>query len=331
MNAQDVKPGVSLWWLLMPLALLAAALAWMLIAEPLKSFDQSGVPVEKLTFERVLLEDDGLRLKLRGGGSAPMKIAQVQVDSAYWMFTQDPPGEIARGATVWLKLPFPWMLGEPHVITLVTNTGATFEHVIEVAVPTPSVTPVQLRAQAMVGMFVGFFPIVLGLMFYPVLRNAGRERMNFLLALTVGLLVFLLIDTFAEAFEMAAKSAAIFQGPMLVLLVALASFLVLMVIGHRKGTPTGLELATFIAIGIGLHNMGEGLAIGAAFAAGSAGLGTFLILGFTLHNIRCGPLARWRWWPGGQRLWACGWAVWRSPPSGAPLRCPSGRARFCRW
>ena len=46
-----------------------------------------------------------------------------------------------------------------------------------------------------------------------------------------------------------------------------------------------LGLATSIALGIGLHNLGEGLAIGASFAAGAAGLGTFLVLGFTLHNI----------------------------------------------
>ncbi|TIO47448.1 MAG: metal transporter, partial [Mesorhizobium sp.] len=66
---------------------------------------------------------------------------------------------------------------------------------------------------------------------------------------------------------------------------ATASFLLLMAAGRRSGTPTGLALATFIALGIGLHNLGEGLAIGAAFVSGAAGLGTFLVLGFTLHNI----------------------------------------------
>jgi zinc transporter ZupT len=39
-----------------------------------------------------------------------------------------------------------------------------------------------------------------------------------------------------------------------------------------------------IAIGIGLHNFGEGLAISAAVLLGKAALGTFLIVGFTLHN-----------------------------------------------
>ena len=109
--------------------------------------------------------------------------------------------------------------------------------------------------------------------------------MAFLLALTVGLLAFLFIDTLEDAFELAGEAAPLFQGPVMVLLAAVASFLLLMAVGRRGGAPSGLALATFIALGIGLHNLGEGLAIGAAFAAGAVSLGTFLVLGFTVHNI----------------------------------------------
>jgi zinc transporter ZupT len=272
-------------WLLMPLSLLAAAIAWIVIANPLQTLGSDAPPVENLTFERTVLDDHGVRLLVRAGGSEPMKIAQVQIDAAYWQFTQEPAGEIARGSAVWLDIPFAWMLGEAHVVTLVTNAGTTFGHEIAVAVPTPKVTAAQLRTQALIGLFVGVLPIVFGLMFYPVLRGVGRDGMNFLLALTVGLLVFLLIDTVEEAFEFAAEAAAIFQGTVMVVLVGAVSYFVLMAAGRRVGSPSGLSLATFIALGIGLHNFGEGLAIGAAFAAGSAGLGTYLILGFTLHNI----------------------------------------------
>ena len=103
--------------------------------------------------------------------------------------------------------------------------------------------------------------------------------------MTVGLLAFLMVDATGEALELAGEAAAIFQGQAMVILAAAASFLLLMAIGRRGGTPAGLSLAAFIALGIGLHNLGEGLAIGAAFASGAAGLGTFLVLGFTLHNI----------------------------------------------
>lgn len=275
----------SLLWLLMPLSLLAATILWLVLTNPFQSFNNGAPPVENVTFERTVLDDGGIRLLVRAGGSKPMKIAQVQVDAAYWQFRQTPAGEIARGSSVWLDLPYPWVLGEAHVVTLVTDAGTTFKHEIAVAVPTPKSTGAQLWRQAMIGVFVGIVPVVFGLMFYPVLRNTGRGGMNFLLALTIGLLLFLLIDTIVEALDFAAESAAIFQGPVMVVIVGLASFLVLMAVGRRGGPPSGLTLATFIALGIGLHNFGEGLAIGAAFAAGSAGLGTFLVMGFTLHNI----------------------------------------------
>ena len=163
-----------------------------------------------------------------------MTIAQVQVDDAYWQFTQEPAGPLARGTTAWLHLPFPWVLGEAHAINIVTNTGATFEHEIAVAVPTPTRDATSLAAQALLGVFVGLVPVAIGMMFYPALRGVGRNGMNFLLALTVGLLAFLLVDATAEAFELAGESAALFQGQAMVALAAAASFLLLMAAGRRR-------------------------------------------------------------------------------------------------
>ncbi|MBT1160239.1 metal transporter [Aminobacter anthyllidis] len=276
---------LNLLWLLVPFAVLGLAIAWLYWANPLSSFNNGAPPVENLTVERTILDQAGLRLLVRAGGSEPMSVAQVQVDAAYWEFTQDPPGLINRGATAWIIVPFPWVLGEAHAVTFVTSTGATFGHEIPVAIATPVVTSGNLVSQAVLGAFVGILPVVVGLMFYPALRGAGPATMNFLLAMTIGLLGFLLVDTIEDAMEFAGESAAIFQGPAMVVLAAAASFLLLMGVSRREGRPTGLALATYIAIGIGLHNLGEGLAIGAAFAAGAAGLGTFLVMGFTLHNI----------------------------------------------
>lgn len=275
----------NLVWLALPLIAFTIAVAWILSADPLSGFRNGAPPIENLTFERTVLDDSGLRLLVRAGGSEPMTVAQVQVDDAYWQFTQDPSGPIVRGRAAWLNLPFPWMLGEAHAVKVVTNTGATFAHDIAVAVPTPQATTGQLRLQALVGIIVGIVPVAVGLMFYPVLRGVGRDGMAFLLSLTIGLLGFLLVDASAEALELAGEAAAIFQGPVMVVLAALSSFLLLIAIGRRSGAPAGLALSTYIALGIGLHNLGEGLAIGAAFAAGSAGLGTFLVLGFALHNV----------------------------------------------
>jgi zinc transporter ZupT len=279
------RSRVALVWLLLPLAVLALAFAWLVVADPLRSFDNGAPPVENLTFERTVLSSGGIDVLVRAGGSEPMTIAQALVDDAYWQFTQEPSGQLVRGETAWIHLPYPWVQGEAHVVKIITDTGATFEHEIAVAVPTPVATTGSLINQALLGAFVGIVPVAIGLMFYPALRGVGRNGMNFLLAMTVGLLAFLMIDAAGEAFELAGESAAIFQGQAMVVLAAAASFLLLMAAGRRGGTPAGLTLATFIALGIGLHNLGEGLAIGAAFAAGAAGLGTFLVLGFTIHNI----------------------------------------------
>ncbi|RWM73324.1 MULTISPECIES: metal transporter [Mesorhizobium] len=279
------KSRAALLWLILPLAALGLAITWLLVSDPLRNFGNGAPPVESLTFERTILSSDGIRVLVRAGGSEPMTIAQVQVDDAYWQFTQEPAGPLGRGATAWIHLPFPWVLGEAHAINIVTNTGATFEHEIAVAVSTPTRDAGNLASHALLGALVGLVPVAIGMMFYPALRGVGRNGMNFLLALTVGLLAYLLVDAAAEAFELAGESAALFQGQAMVTLAAAASFLLLMAAGRRDGVPTGLALATFIALGIGLHNLGEGLAIGAAFAAGAAGLGTFLVLGFMLHNI----------------------------------------------
>lgn len=282
---QETAWYLDLLWVALPMFLFGLAAAWLVLGDPLRAFDTGAPPVEKLTFERRVLDENGIHLKVRAGGSEPMTITQVQVDEAYWKFTQEPPGDLARVASAWIRIPYAWVVGEAHKVKVVTKTGTTFEHEIAVAVPTPKPHINQLRPQALVGAFVGILPVALGLMFYPVLRRVGRDGLNFILALTGGLLVFLLVDTLEDAFEMAGRAAAAFQGHVMVVLVALFTFLGLLAIGRRHGTPSGIALATFIALGIGLHNLGEGLAIGAAFATGAASLGTFLVLGFTMHNI----------------------------------------------
>jgi zinc transporter, ZIP family len=130
-------------------------------------------------------------------------------------------------------------------------------------------------------------PVALGLLWYPVLRRLGRAGLQAILSLTVGLLVFLLVDTLAEALELVAATPGVFGGTPLVWLVALIAFGALIAVGarQRRTGTSNLGLAYRIALGIGLHNLGEGLAIGAAFATGEAALGTFLVIGFTLHNI----------------------------------------------
>lgn len=269
-----------------PMLFLLAAGAWLISNDPLSLFDTSGAPpVENLTFERVYLDETGINLKVRAGGDQPMIIAQVQVDDAYWEFTQSPAGPLNRVTSAWINVPYPWVLGEMHLVRLVTNTGVTFEYQIAVAIEIPTGQASSLRNQAIIGAFVGIVPVAIGLMFYPLMRSMRREGMRFFMALTVGMLAFLLLGTLEAALKFGRAAAPAFQGASMVYLVAAMTFLGLIAIGRRKGVPSGLALATFVSLGIGLHNFGEGLAIGTALSAGAAGLGAFLVIGFTVHNL----------------------------------------------
>jgi ZIP family zinc transporter len=270
-----------------PIAALLLLVAVFFAYEPLrKPFGGTPPPVEKLTVERTVLDENGIALKVRAEGTEPVSIAQVQVDSAYWQFTQDPPGAVPRLASAWIKIPYPWVEGETHKILFVTRTGLTFEHEIAVAWPTPSVGTSEIGRLTLAGIFLGVIPVALGMLFYPALKSGGKIAFQFAMALTIGLLAFLLVDTLEGALEAAGRAAPGLKSAILVWIVAGLASLLLWGLAHWKGEGfTPLGLATSIAFAIGVHNLGEGLAVGSAFATGAAALGGYLLLGFTLHNV----------------------------------------------
>lgn len=251
--------------------------------------ERSAPPIEELTFERIELpEPNHIRLHVINGGVDPVTIHQALVDDAVWSFTIDPGPTIGRlrGATV--DIPYPWVEGEAHHIELISRNGVAFPAEIAVATETPSANLSWLVRLGLLGLYVGVVPVALGLATFPLLARLGRRGIDFLLALTVGLLVFLAIDTLGEALELAGEAAGGFHATVLVWIVALATLVGLLAFTgrrRRRGELGPLALSFFIALGIGLHNLGEGLAIGSALATGAIGLGTFLVVGFTLHNI----------------------------------------------
>jgi zinc transporter, ZIP family len=272
-------------WLLVPAVALALVAAAILSGGLFR--DDSGVPpIERLTVERVILDENGITATVRAEGFGPVSIAQIQVDGAYWSFTQVPAGPISRLSTARIEIPYPWIIGETHKLLFVTTTGQTFEHVIEVAVATPKAAPGRIVEFTLLGLVVGFVPVALGMLAFPALRRGGAGLSAFALALTLGLLGFLFIDTLSEALENAARAAPGLRADGMVWMVVLLTGAGLLAISRRGGAaPSGQALALFIALGIGLHNFGEGLAIGAAYATGAMALGSFLVLGFTLHNV----------------------------------------------
>jgi zinc transporter ZupT len=286
----------------LPLAALAALLLWIVRSEPAESLRGDAPPVEVLSFQKVELAPREFVVSVLNDGPDPSTIAQVQVDDAYWAFTQDPPGPLAHLERATLRIPYPWVHGETHLVRLVTATGVTFDHEIAVAVETPRPGLRSFGLFALIGLYVGIIPVALGLLWYPLLHRLSSRALDFVLALTLGLLVFLLVDALHEGLEAAGELPGSFQGMALLAFGGAAAYLAIETLGswlgrRSAGTEAAWVTALLLAIGIGLHNFGEGLAVGAAFALGEAALGTLLILGFTLHNLTEGlaivaPLAR---------------------------------------
>ncbi len=257
---------------------------------PLGVFKAAFPPVEELTIDRVTLRPGEMVVAVTNGGPGPVTIAQVMVDDAYWHHTMAPGRTIPRLGRATITIPYPWIEGEPHAIKLLTGTGVTIQHNVAVAVETPRPDARFLMTFTMIGIYVGVVPITLGLLWFPFLRRISRRSLSFFLSLTGGLLVFLGVDTLAEALAVRGQVPGAFQGTGLITLGLLGTILALTVIVRRstRGATDGprarLVLASLIALGIGLHNLGEGLAIGAAYSLGEVALGTFLVLGFLIHN-----------------------------------------------
>ena len=200
-------------WLLalLPLLLLALLVAGFLALDPLRFFQGAFPPLEELSVQRVLFPEPGvIRLEVLNGGPDPVTIAQVTVDDAYWQHTITPDNTLGRLATATIDIPYPWVAGEPLPIGLITATGLTFPTEVAVAVEAAAVDGRTLLAYGLLGIYVGVIPVALGMLWYPFMRRLDRKWLNAILALTVGLLVFLFVDTLLEALELAAETPGVF-------------------------------------------------------------------------------------------------------------------------
>lgn len=282
--------GLPLWAKgLLPLLLLAVLLIGFLKLGPVGVFRRAFPPVEELTVDRITLPAPyRMEVRVVNGGPEPVTIAQVMVDDANWVFGINGPSTIGRLESRVITIPYPWVEGEPHLVKVVTSTGLTFEGDVAVAIQTPTADARYLGTFALLGVYAGVIPVLLGLLWYPFLRQIHSRWVDFFLALTIGLLGFIGVEALFEALETAALVPGAFQGTGLVLIGVVAAPLLLAALGHwrgaARGSRPGFYVALLIAIGIGLHNLGEGLAIGTSYATGEIALGTSLLVGFLLHN-----------------------------------------------
>lgn len=330
----------------------------------------TGTPRPEVTIEKIEFHENQIVAFIRNTGPEEVTISQADVNDRIHSAAIEPSQVIPRLGEAKVIIPFFWNAAEPYEIGITTSDGTRFSDTVEAAAPAPIPNSNQFIIFAILGIFVGVVPVLIGLAWYPFMRKITKNQYNFFLSMTAGLLVFLGIDAILEGNEVAANNLAkVFNGQILVPVIVISTFLGLYFMSEffvkraeyksslasanaspsKNTTKRTLEktknsysertaanlaissstqyqtkasnnenkskdsqtiqqtenkeiikplaISLMVAIGIGLHNFGEGLAIGAAVLLGEIALSTFLIIGFTIHNTTEGlaivaPLAK---------------------------------------
>jgi zinc transporter, ZIP family len=294
-EAQSAAPERSRldWrvWAVVPVLLLAIVVGFV-VSSGSSLADLVGTnppPADEFDIRRVEFSPGEIRITVRNPQPDDLTIANVNVDDAIVPFTVDGPTTLGRLRSSTIVVAYDWVDGDPITVGVTSSTGIETVEEIPAAIETPQPSVEGFLGYALIGFLVGVLPVALGLLWLPALRQASPTWLSAFMAFTGGLLAFLGVEALFEAFELQAGLPSSLGGPGLVLLGVALSFLGMTALAGRltrgAATATGLTLALLIAIGIGLHNLGEGLAIGASFAIGELQLGAFLIVGFMIHNV----------------------------------------------
>jgi ZIP family zinc transporter len=296
-SVAEGRAGDLRWrlWALVPILLLVGVVSLFASTgdSVLGLLGRNPPAADEFDIRRVEFEPGEIRIRVTNPQRDDLTIASVTVDEAIVPFTLDGPQTLDRLRSATVVVAYDWVDGEPISVGITSSTGIETTEEIAAAVETLDPSPKGFFGYALVGFFVGIVPIAVGLLWLPSLRRAAPQWLAAFMAVTAGLLTFLALEALAEALERQALLPGPLGGPGLVLVGVAGSYLALTFLAQRLGgrgpnratALTGLGLATLVAIGIGLHNLGEGLAIGSSFALGELTLGTFLIVGFMIHNV----------------------------------------------
>ena len=311
----ETSAGGNAWrlWALGPILALAVVVG-LFVTSGSSLVDLIGhnpPPADVFDLRRVEFSPGEIKIRVTNPQADPITIASVTVDDAIVPFRIDGSKDVKRLRSSTVVVPYDWVRDDPITVGVTSSTGIETTKEIGAAVETPTAGARGFLGYAIIGFLVGVVPVGLGLLWLPSLRRAKPEWLAAFLALTAGLLTFLGVEALFEAFERQALLPQGMGGVGLVLLGVALSYLGMTFLSGRLRSggreAGGLVLAVLVALGIGVHNLGEGLAIGTSFAFGELQLGTFLIVGFMIHNVTEGlgiatPVADGNSRPGLKRL-----------------------------
>jgi zinc transporter, ZIP family len=307
---------------LIPLIVLSGMLVFLL--GPGMSILNIGIPLPEITIEKIEFQNDKIVAFIRNTGPEGVDVAQADINDRMIPAGIEPSKTLSRLAEAKVIVPFSWIAGVPYEVGITISDGTRFSKSVEAAALAPTPNVEQASYFAIIGIYVGVIPVLIGLLWFPFIKRLSMNKYKFFLSLTAGLLVFLGIDALVESNGIVEQNiAGAFNGQVLIAMITIITFLVLLYTSEKlverakmksddnisksnlvtySSSPSTTKIpqkqqqqqqqqlakpfaiAMMIAIGIGLHNFGEGLAIGAAVLLGEVALSTFLIVGFTLHN-----------------------------------------------
>ena len=273
-----------------PIILLAIVIAFLL--GPASTFLQFGIVLPEVSIEKVEFIENEIQATVRNTGPIDVNVVVADVNDRIQPAAIEPDSSLKRFETALVRIPFDWNEAQPYEIGITIDDGTRFTTEVEAAFASLEPNVDLFLFLGMIGFLIGVVPIMIGLLWYPFIKKLGKNAFTFFLAFTMGLLIFLGLDAVLEASEISEKHlSSIFNGELLIATVVILSFLSLYGVGQKliktnnlSTLSKGLAISLMIAIGIGLHNLGEGLAVGAAIALGEVALSTFLIIGFATHN-----------------------------------------------
>jgi len=284
--------GVSwrLWALVPVIALVGAVSLFVTAGDSLLGLvGKNPPPADELDIRRVEFRPGEIKIRVTNPQRDDITIATVTVDDAVVPYTLDGDRTLGRLRSTAIVIPFDWVTDEPISVGVTSSSGIQTTKAIPAAVETPRASARGFLGYGVIGFLVGIVPVALGLAWLPSLRRASPEWLAAFMALTAGLLTFLALEALAEAISLQAALPGGLGGMGLVLLGVASTYLLLTALSRSfskgEGMVGGVALATLVAVGIGLHNLGEGLAIGTSFSLGELALGSFLVVGFMVHNV----------------------------------------------
>ena len=299
-RSSNVKTAVSV---AVPFVLLAVMIGY--VFGPGSELIDYGILLPDISIEKIEFVDSEIIATVRNTGPMPVDVVMADINDRIYPAAIEPDKHLERFQSAIVRIPFEWNEGEPYAVGLTVDDGTRFEKRVDAAAPSIQPTVEMIAYFAVIGTYVGIIPVLIGRLWFPFISKLSRNKYKFFLALTVGLLLFLGISATEEAIKISAENLSdVFNGALLVATVAIVSFLALNYAGEKLKERAGasklagpIAIALMIAIGIGLHNFGEGLAIGVAIVLGEAALGAFLIVGLAIHNTTEGfaiaaPMAR---------------------------------------